>query len=209
MPGLFIALEGGEGAGKSTQSRLLADHLRQQGYEVVQTREPGGTPAAEAIREVVLSPVHEGLDARSEALLFAAARGEHAARVIRPAIGRGAMVVCDRYIDSSVAYQGIGRDLGVDTVRELSLWATQHLVPDITILLDVDPRIGLGRVSEPDRLEAEPIEYHLRVREGFRELAAADPDRYLVIDASDEIATISASIAKRVDELLARAPRSA
>lgn len=203
MRGLFIALEGGEGAGKSTQGRLLAAHLRALDLDVVQTREPGGTPAAEAIREVVLSPVHEGLDARSEALLFAAARGEHAARVIRPSIEAGAVVVCDRYIDSSVAYQGIGRFLGVDTVRDLSLWATQDLLPDLTILLDIDPTIGLARVDEPDRLEAEPVEYHLRVRKGFLALAAADPQRYLVVDASERVEKIAGVIADRVDALLA------
>lgn len=208
MRGLFIAFEGGEGAGKSTQGRRLAEHLRAQGLDVVQTREPGGTPAAEAIREVVLSPVHEGLDARSEALLFAAARGEHAARVIRPSIERGAIVVCDRYLDSSVAYQGIGRFLGVDTIRDLSLWATQDLLPDLTIVLDIDPTIGLARVEEPDRLEAEPVEYHLRVRKGFLALAEADPARYLVIDASQSVDTIATVIADRVDALLAAQARA-
>ena len=203
MRGLFIALEGGEGAGKSTQGRLLAEHLRGQGHDVVHTREPGGTPAAEAIRAVVLSPEFAGLDARSEALLFAAARGEHAARVIRPALERGAMVVCDRYLDSSVAYQGIGRDLGAGMIRDLSLWATQGLVPDLTIVLDIDPTVGLARIELPDRLEAEPIEYHLQVRRAFLDLAAAEPDRYLVIDASRDVGTISALVIDRVDRLVA------
>ena len=203
MRGLFIALEGGEGAGKSTQGWLLTEHLRARGLDVVHTREPGGTPAAEAIRAVVLSPEFAGLDMRSEALLFAAARGEHAARVIRPALERGSIVVCDRYIDSSVSYQGVGRDLGADAIRELSLWATQGLVPDLTIVLDIDPTVGLTRIEEPDRLEAEPVEYHLRVRQAFVDLAQADPARYLVIDASQDVDLIAATISARVDPLLA------
>jgi dTMP kinase len=203
MPaGLFIALEGGEGAGKSTQGALLAQHLRDLGREVVTTREPGGTPASEAIREIVLSAQYEGLDPRAEALLFAASRGEHAARVIRPAIERGAVVVCDRYIDSSVAYQGYGRDLGVDIVRDLSLWATGNLLPDLTIVLDVDPAIGLARLSNPDRLESEPIEYHRSVRAGFIALAARDPKHYLVLDATSSVAELAAVIAQRVDAAL-------
>ena len=181
---MFIAFEGGEGAGKSTQEALLADHLVARGYEVVRTREPGGTPAGEAIRAVVLSPKFEGLDDRAEALLFAASRGEHVARVIRPALERGAVVVCDRYIDSSVAYQGAGRNLGMDAVRELSLWATNALLPDLTIVLDIDPEIGLSRLHSRDRLEGQPLDYHRRVRQAFLDLAAAEPARYVVIDAS-------------------------
>lgn len=203
MRGLFIALEGGEGAGKSTQGWLLTEHLRACGLDVVHTREPGGTPAAEAIRSVVLSPEFAGLDARSEALLFAAARGEHAARVIRPAIERGSIVVCDRYIDSSVAYQGVARDLGAEAIRELSLWATQGLVPDLTIVLDIDPTVGLTRIDEPDRLEAEPVEYHLRVRQAFIDLAQAEPTRYLVIDATQDVDAIATQIRARVEPLIA------
>lgn len=201
MAGRFIALEGGEGAGKSTQQHLLAEHLRARGREVVTTREPGGTPAAEAVRDILLSTAHTGLDDRAEALLFAAARGEHVARVIRPALERGADVVCDRYLDSSVAYQGYGRELGADTVRDLSLWATGGLLPDLVVLLDVDPRTGLGRAGEPDRLESEPIEYHDRVRRGFLELASRDPSRYLVLPASRTIEALAEAIAERVDAL--------
>lgn len=201
MPGRFITLEGGEGAGKSTQQRLLAEHLRSRGRTVVTTREPGGTPAAEAIREVLLSREHEGLDERAEALLFAAARGEHVARVIRPALARDEDVVCDRYLDSSVAYQGYGRSLGANTVRDLSLWATRDLLPDLVIVLDIDPRTGLSRVSDPDRMEAEPLGYHDAVRAGFLELAAQDPARYLVVDASADREAIAAQIAARVDTL--------
>lgn len=198
---MFIAFEGGEGAGKSTQEARLAHWLTDRGYAVVRTREPGGTPAAEAIRNVVLSPEFTGLDPRAEALLFAAARGEHAAQVIRPALERGNIVLCDRYLDSSVAYQGIGRDLGADAVRELSLWATQGLVPDLSILLDIDPEIGLARVAYPDRLEAEPLAYHQRVRQGFLDIAEQFADRYVVIDASGDVDDIAARIAERVQAL--------
>lgn len=200
MPGAFIAFEGGEGAGKSTQEARLAARLIGAGHEVVRTREPGGTPAAEAIREVVLSPAYAGLDARAEALLFAAARGEHVARVIRPAIARGAIVVCDRYIDSSIAYQGVGRSLGVERVRDLSTWATNGLMPDLTVVLDVDPVIGLARLIEPDRLEAEPLAYHASVRQAFLDLAAADPDRYLLIDASAALDDVEQQIWNRVSK---------
>mgnify|MGYP006266748293 FL=1 len=200
---MFIAFEGGEGAGKSTQERVLAEALQQRGRVVVRTREPGGTPAGESIRDVLLNPKYEGLDPRAEALLFAAARGEHVARVIRPALERGDVVICDRYIDSSVAYQGYGRGLGVQTVRDLSLWATRELVPDLTILLDLDPAIGLSRVKNPDRLEAEPIEYHQAVRAGFRALAEENAGRYLVIDASQPRESVSQQILARVLQALA------
>jgi dTMP kinase len=197
LPGWFIAFEGGEGAGKSTQEALLADSLRLAGRSVVRTREPGGTPAGEAIRHVLLSPDFDGLDARAEALLFAAARGEHVAHVVRPALERGDVVICDRYLDSSVAYQGVGRDLGVDRVRDLSLWATGELLPDLTVLLDVDPIVGLARFAGRDRLEAESIDYHRAVRQGFLDLAAAEPERYLVVDAADPATVIADAIRQR------------
>lgn len=203
---MFIAFEGGEGAGKSTQEQRLADHLVARGYEVVRTREPGGTPAGEAIREIVLSPAYDGLDDRAEALLFAASRGEHVARVIRPALQRGAVVVCDRYLDSSVAYQGAGRNLGMDAVRELSLWATNALLPDLTVVLDIDPEIGLARLDSRDRLEAQPLDYHRRVRQAFLDLAAADPSRYVVIDATQDPDVMAAQIREAVDARLAVQP---
>ncbi|MBK9738761.1 MAG: dTMP kinase [Actinobacteria bacterium] len=195
---MFIAFEGGEGAGKSTQEALLAASLADLGHRVVRTREPGGTPAGEAIRHVVLSPEFEGLEPRAEALLFAAARGEHAARVIRPALERGDVVICDRYIDSSVAYQGLGRDLGTKRVRDLSMWATGDLLPDLTIVLDVNPEVGLARLSNRDRLEAEPLLYHQRVRNAFLLIAADEPDRYLVLDATLGVAVLAAAILERV-----------
>jgi dTMP kinase len=196
--GYFVVFEGGEGAGKSTQEGLLAAALEAAGRTVVRTREPGGTPAAELIRHVVLSPEFEGLDARAEALLFAAARGEHVARVVRPALERGDVVICDRYIDSSVAYQGIARDLGEDRIRDLSLWATGGLLPDVTIVLDVDPEVGLARFAQRDRLEAEPLDYHEDVRVAYLALAAAEPERYLVVDARSDVDAIAEAILARV-----------
>ena len=203
MPsGCFIAFEGGEGAGKSTQEGLLAASLAARGHVVVRTREPGGTPAGEAIRHVLLSPEFDGLDARAESLLFAAARGEHVARVIRPALARGDVVICDRYIDSSIAYQGFGRELGPRRVRELNLWATGDLLPDLTVVLDVDPEVGLSRFDGRDRLEAEPLDYHRAVRAAFLTLAESDPERYLVVDARADVDEIAATILVRVLALL-------
>ncbi len=198
----FIVFEGGEGAGKSTQSAALSDYLQARGHEVLCTREPGGTPAAESIRAVLLDPANAGLDDRAEALLFAAARGDHAARVIRPALERGEIVISDRYLDSSVAYQGVARGLGAERVAELSLWATGGLVPDLTIVLDVDPALGLARVVGPDRLESEPLEWHARVRQGFLDIAAAAPDRYLVLDGSRPAEDLAVEIAVAVSALV-------
>jgi len=205
--GLFVAFEGGDGAGKSTQARALAEALLEAGHEVVLTREPGGTPAAEAIRHVVLTPEFVGLDPRAEALLYAASRAEHVARLVRPALERGAVVITDRYIDSSVAYQGVGRGLGPDVIGEINLWATRSLLPDLTVLLDVEAGTGLSRLdSAPDRLESEPEEFHRSVVAAFHALADGDPDRYLVLSASADRREISAAVRARVDSLLAERP---
>jgi dTMP kinase len=194
MPGAFVVFEGGEGAGKSTQCRLLADALTGRGVEVVVTREPGGTPTGEAIREVLLGAGSHGMAARTEALLFAAARAEHAAALIRPAVARGAVVVSDRYLDSSVAYQGAARGLGEDRIAELSLWATEGLVPDLTVVLDVDPAVGLERARDANRMEAEPSSFHAGVRASFLRRAAGDPDRYLVLPADQPRAEVAARV---------------
>jgi len=198
---MFIVLEGPDGSGKSTQTRLLVERLRANGKTVVHTREPGGTPAAEAIRSLVLNPEFTGLDARTEALLFAAARAEHVAQVIRPALERGEVVVCDRYIDSSIAYQGVGRDLGIERIRDLSLWATGGLVPDLTIVLDFEASLGLSRAgNDLDRLEREPQEYHDRVRNAFVELTLHEPQRYRVVSAAGSIENVADRIQIAVDE---------
>lgn len=206
--GTFIVFEGGEGAGKSTQVALLAQALTDQGREVVLTREPGGTPAAESIRELVLDPQNAGLDARAEALLFAAARAEHVAALIRPALRRGATVICDRFIDSSVAYQGLGRDLGAQQIRDLSAWASDNLLADVTIVLDIDPVVGLSRAGQvsdaPDRMESEALSFHQMVREAFLASAAASPDRYVVLDATAPAEQLHEAILERIGSAVPR-----
>ncbi|SNT63060.1 thymidylate kinase [Streptosporangium subroseum] len=201
--GMFIAFEGGEGSGKTTQSRLLAIWLRDQGFDVVQTREPGSTKVGMRLRAILLDAVHQGLSARSEALLYAADRAEHVEKVIRPALYRGSMVISDRYVDSSLAYQGAGRALDRADVVRINTWATGGLVPDLTVLIDTPPSIGLARLGgAADRIEAEPLEFHERVRREFRSLAAAEPDRYAVIDGTLPQDQISLLIHDRVRELL-------
>lgn len=198
MTGYFIAFEGGEGVGKSTQEALLADYLTQIGKTVIRTREPGGTSAAEQIRDTVLSREHEGMNPASEALLFAAARGDHVSRVIRPAIARGDVIICDRFIDSSIAYQGYARALGPDRVRDLSMWATGGLLPNLTIVLTLDPEVSMKRVINPDRMEAEPMQYHRDVAAAFIEISLLDPGRYLVVDATGTKEEIAEVIRQRV-----------
>jgi dTMP kinase len=202
-PGLFLALEGGEGAGKSTQARLLAIWLRDQGYDVVATHEPGATKIGMRLRALLLDTAHTGLAARAEALMYAADRAEHVQSLIIPALERGAVVVTDRYIDSSLAYQGAGRQLPVAEIAELNDWATGGLMPDLTIVLDVPPAAGLGRrLSSADRLEAEPLDFHQRVRSGFLSLAAAEPSRYVVLEGTRPVNDLSREIQARVRDLL-------
>lgn len=205
--GLFVVFEGGEGAGKSTQLAALADRLRAQGRDVVVTREPGATAVGERIRSLVLENAgDEAPSPRAEALLYAADRAHHVATLVRPALVRGAVVVSDRYVDSSLAYQGAGRTLPAQEVSWLSSWATGGLKPDLVVLLDVDPHTGLSRVESrnrgADRLEAESIAFHERVRYAFLDLAAADPKRYLVLDASRPVEEIAEAVARRVGEFL-------
>jgi dTMP kinase len=201
--GLLLALEGGEGAGKSTQARLLAIWLRDQGYDVVATHEPGATKVGMRLRALLLDTTHTGLSPRSETLMYAADRAEHVASVIGPALERGAIVVTDRYVDSSLAYQGAGRLLPVSEVETLNQWATGGLMPDLTIVLDLPPAAGLQRRERSgDRLEAEPAEFHERVRSGFLALSAAEPERYLLLDATRPSTEISREIQSRVRDLL-------
>ncbi|MER5489693.1 dTMP kinase [Streptomyces sp. NPDC002490] len=201
--GFFIALEGGDGAGKSTQAEALAEWIRGKGHEVVVTREPGATPVGKRLRSILLDVSDAGLSHRAEALLYAADRAEHVDTVVRPALSRGAVVISDRYIDSSVAYQGAGRDLSPTEVARISRWATDGLVPHLTVLLDVDPRAARERFTEaPDRLESEPVEFHERVRSGFLALAAAAPGRYLVVDAGQEPEAVTTVVRNRLDVLL-------
>ena len=185
--GLFVAFEGGEGAGKTSQIRLLAARLRAAGREAVVTREPGEGEIGAAIREILLSRETVGLAARAEALLYAADRAQHVEAFVRPALARGAVVLCDRYLDSSIAYQGEGRALDPGQIERISRWAVQDLLPDLTVVLDLDPRDGLARAGGPqaaDRIEAEPLDFHERVRSRFLALAAREPGRYAVLDAT-------------------------
>ncbi len=203
--GLFITFEGGDGSGKSTQLALLVEWLGQLGRTVVTTREPGGTPLGDELREIVLhSRGH--ITAKSEALIYAADRAHHIATKVRPAIDRGEIVVQDRYIDSSVAYQGVGRDLGADEVRHVSMWATDGLLPDLTVLLDLEAGLGRERLDTSrtrfDRLEAEEQDFHARVRAAYLELAAAEPERFLVLDATEARDELAAAIRSRVASLL-------
>ncbi|WP_179560906.1 dTMP kinase [Microbacterium sp. AK009] len=204
-PGLFVTLEGGDGAGKTTQAALLEEWATGQGRRVVRTREPGGTDVGVLIRDIVLH--HRGdVSARAEALLYAADRAHHVATVVRPALHRGDVVIQDRYLDSSVAYQGAGRVLGPGEVRDLSLWATEGLLPDLTVLLDLDPAAARARRDADDkpfdRLEAEQDDFHARVRGEFLSLAAAEPERFLVLDATAPAEEIAAAVRTRVAALL-------
>lgn len=204
MTGLFITFEGGDGSGKSTQAGLLAQWFEDQGRTVVQTREPGGTDVGLEVRELVLH--HRGdIAPRAEALLYAADRAHHIAHKVRPALERGDVVIQDRYFDSSVAYQGAGRVLDPTEVRDLSLWATEGLLPDLTVLLDLDEQVARQRLSADnkpfDRLENEKQDFHARVRHSFLELAAAEPERFLVVDATLPADVIAAQIIERAAAL--------
>lgn len=193
MTGLFISFEGGDGTGKTTQIVRLAEHLRAEGAEVVTTREPGGTELGREIRQALLHG--EDLSPRTEALLYSADRAHHVATVIRPALDRGATVITDRFVDSSVAYQGSARELGIDEIRSLNDWAVGGLVPDLTFLLDLDPAVGAARLNrEKDRLESAGDDFHRQVRQTFLEMAEAEPDRFVVIDASRSIDEIAADV---------------
>ena len=203
--GLWITLEGGDGSGKTTQAALLADWLGARGRTVLHTREPGGSEVGVLIRNIVLH--HRGEVApRAEALLYAADRAHHVATVVRPALQRGDVVIQDRYLDSSVAYQGAGRVLDATEVRDLSLWATEGALPDVTVLLDIDPSEARRRLDADDksfdRLEAEKEEFHTRVRESYLRLAAAEPGRFLVVDATRDPDDIASVIRARLSVLL-------
>ena len=205
--GVFVCFEGGEGSGKSTQSGRLAARLEEQGYAVVRTFEPGDTEVGCELRRIVLSPETGKLSHRTEALLYAADKAEHVDTVVRPALDRGEVVITDRYVDSMLAYQGVGRDLDLDEVEDVARWATRDLRPHLTVVLDLEPEHGLGRLEERDRIEGESVEFHERVREGFVRMAKADPDHYLVLDARAAVDEIAAQIQAAVAPLLAQTVR--
>lgn len=202
--GLFISFEGVDGAGKTTQVNLLADYLRALGREVVVTREPGGTALGTQIRTMLLTAnPDEEISPRTEALLFAADRAQHVSEVIRPALERGAVVITDRYLDSSLAYQSGGRELTADDIRNLSMWATNNLLPARTYLLDIDPRASHTRLEHAeDRMESAGDDFQQRTRTAFLELAAAQPQRFRVIDAQQSVEKIAGLICDDVANLL-------
>lgn len=206
---LFVTFEGGEGSGKSSAIALLNQRLIERGYQTVLTREPGGTPIAEQIRNVILDKENTAMDSRTEALLYAASRRQHLVEKVWPAIKEGKIVLCDRYLDSSLAYQGGARGLGIDEVLNINLFATEGTFPDLTLLFDIEPELGLERIAknasrEVNRLDLERIEFHRGVRKTFLELAARYPERFVIIDASkplndvvnDAFEAISARLSK-------------
>lgn len=196
----FIAIEGVEGCGKSTQASLLAQSLRADGFDVVLTREPGGTPRGQTIREMLLDPAHGRLSPRAEALLYAADRAEHVAEVIRPALDAGSWVICDRFSDSYRAYQGAGRGLDVGPITS---WASSGLEPDLVIVLDLPVELGMARMSgSPDRIESAGIDFHTRVRQAFLDLAAAEPERFSIIEATHPVERVGELVREAVQPLV-------
>lgn len=212
MTGVFITIEGPDGSGKSTQVRLLAAHLQQQGLPVVVTREPGGTELAEKIRGLLLEISNEAVTPVTEALLYAASRAQHVEHLIKPALARGAVVVSDRFVDSSIAYQGFGRGLGAELVWRINEPALSGILPHLTIVLDIDPGAGLKRLAQRsqesriglDRLEREALDFHRRVREGFLQVARQFPQRVTVLDAAAPVEEVHRQIVALVSRVLAQ-----
>ena len=206
---LFVSFEGGEGCGKSTILKLLAAKLEKEGYGLVLTREPGGTPIAEQIRNVILDKANTKMDPRTEALLYAASRRQHLVEKIWPALKEGKIVLCDRFLDSSLAYQGVARGLGIDEVLNMNYFATEKTFPDLTLLFDLQPEIGLERIAENanrevNRLDLEKLSFHTKVRDAFHELARRFTNRYVIIDASRTIKEVEAAAYQAIKERLAR-----
>jgi dTMP kinase len=206
--GVFVCFEGGDGSGKSTQSAALARWLEADGYTVRLTFEPGDTEVGVRVREIVLDPATGELSDRTESLLYAADKAEHVHSVVQPALDRAEVVITDRYVDSMLAYQGAGRPLELAEVEHVARWATHDLRPHLTVVLDLAPDHGLGRFDERDRIEGESVEFHERVRRAYLDLAAADPDHYLVVDARLPVDVIAAAVAERVTPLLAQAKKT-
>jgi dTMP kinase len=205
--GVFVCFEGGEGSGKSTQSRALKEWLESEGFPVLLTFEPGDTEVGRKIRQIVLDPATGDLSDRTESLLYAADKAEHVETVVLPTLERGEVVITDRYVDSTLAYQGAGRSLDVAELEDIARWATRDLRPHLTVLLDLEPADGLGRFEDRDRIEGESPEFHERVREAFLGLAADNPEHYLVLDARKPVEEIAATIRDRVRPLLGQARR--
>lgn len=204
---LFITLEGPEGSGKSSAIEIVYKRLLEEGYEIIRTREPGGTPIAEQIRNVILNKENTKMDIRTEALLFAASRRQHLIEKVWPSLKEGKLVFCDRYLDSSLSYQGHARGLGIEEVLSVNLFATENTFPDLTLLFDIEPEIGLARIAKNDsrevnRLDVEKLEFHKRVREGYLLLAKRYPERIVIIDASKPLEEVSELTYKAIKERL-------
>ena len=205
MKGLFITFEGPDGSGKTTVATAVCERLQQQGYEVVHTREPGGIEISEEIRNIILDPKNTAMDARTEALLYAASRRQHLVEKVFPATKAGKIVICERFLDSSLAYQGYGRQLGFDEVLSINLFAIENTYPDMTIYLDVDEEVGLARLKDrsfKDRLDQESIEFHHRVSEGYKEVLRRFKDRIEIIDASKDKETVIEESLKKILTLI-------
>ena len=201
--GLFIVFEGGDAVGKTTQMRMLVPWLRERGVDPVVTRQPGGTSLGRKLRKLLLGPDHPELVSRAEALIYAADKAQHVEALIRPALAEGRVVVCDRYVDSMIAYQGAGRVLDLAEVEQVARWATGGLRPDLTVLLDADPADAVATIRQQDRLEAAGLDFHRRARAHFLRLADQAPDRYLVLDARESREAIAQQVAARVGSLIA------
>ena len=204
---MFITLEGPEGSGKTSAVKVVVERLAKMGYNIVQTREPGGTPIAEQIRNVILDVNNTKLDPRAEALLYAASRRQHLVEKVWPALKEGKIVICDRFLDSSLAYQGGARNLGVDNILNINMFATEGTFPDLTLLFDIDPKIGLERIAknanrEVNRLDLEKLDFHKKVRQTFLELAKRFPNRFVVIDASKSMEEVAENTYKAIMEKL-------
>ncbi|KYD00945.1 dTMP kinase [Heyndrickxia sporothermodurans] len=207
MSGLFITIEGPEGAGKTTVLNKLGNELEQRGLNIVMTREPGGIRIAEQIRKVILDKSNTEMDARTEALLYAAARRQHLIEKVIPALNQGAIVLCDRFIDSSLAYQGVGRELGIEEVFSINKFAIQDVMPDLTIYFDIDVELGLKRIEENkgrevNRLDLEKMDFHMNVRNGFRKLLDLFPHRIYEVDASKPLESVYQEVKSKVEQLI-------
>lgn len=205
--GLFITFEGGEGAGKTTVLKTIKNRLEASGRDVISTREPGGSIIAEKIRKVILDPKHTEMDARTEALLYAAARRQHLVETVIPHLENGYIVLCDRFIDSSLVYQGVGRGIGIDEVLQLNLFATEGMMPDLTLYFDVTPEVGLARINkhsgrEFNRLDQESMSFHEQVRKAYLDLQKKEPERIHTIDASEELENVIQKTLQEIEHFL-------
>ena len=204
---LFITLEGPEGSGKTSAIKIVKETLEKEGYQIVMTREPGGTPISEQIRNVILDKANTSMDYRTEALLYAASRRQHLVEKVWPNVREGKLVICDRYLDSSLAYQGYARGLGVEDILNVNMYATEGTFPNLTLLFDLEPEVGLARINsnserEVNRLDLEKLDFHHRVRNGYLSLAKRFPDRFVIIDASKPLEEVAASALKAIKERL-------